>query len=104
MEDTFSKLYDELVLISKEIQPYYEIDKIKPYSVYIWTKGDPEEYTSENVFDITADEIIFYNKRHQILDEAIPVIKKIQSKLKQIEEITGWNNDFIESKIKKEIC
>ena len=52
--DKFHLLYNELIQISKEILPYYSIDKIKSYSVYIWTKGED----GENVFDIEEDEII----------------------------------------------
>lgn len=72
--------YDELVQIAKELSPYYDIDKVKPYSVYIWTKGDD----GINVFDITADRIIFYDESHIIPEEVVPIIKKIQDKLKEM--------------------
>ena len=78
--DKYDYLYNELTQISKDILPYYDIDKIKPYSVYIWTKGKG----SENVFDICGDEIIFYVKDHKIIEEAKPIIEKIQLKLKEI--------------------
>lgn len=78
----FDLLYDELVQISKEILPYYDIDKIKSYSVYVWTKGED----GENVFDILADEIVFYVKDHVIIEEVKPIIKKIQLKLKEINQ------------------
>lgn len=80
--DKFNVIYDELVQISKEILSYYDIDKIKPYSVYIWTKGKD----SENVFDIMVDEIVFYVKGHKIIEEAKPIIKKIQLKLQELNE------------------
>lgn len=87
MENKYYELYDELVEIAKEILPYYDIDKTKPYSVYIWTKEDKNDPDNCgcNVFDIQADEIVFYDKKHKITEEALPVISKIQSKLKEIE-------------------
>lgn len=72
--------YDELVQITKELSPYYDIDKVKSHSVYIWTKGDD----GINVFDITADRIIFYDESHMIPEEVMPIIEKIQNKLKEI--------------------
>jgi hypothetical protein len=82
--DKFDLLYDELTQISNEILPYYDIDKIKSYSVYIWTKGDDKDDNGENVFDICEDEIVLYVKDHKIMEEAKPIIEKIQSKLKEI--------------------
>lgn len=78
--DKFDVLYNELEQISKEMLPYYDVDKVKSYSVYIWTKG---EY-GRNVFDIMADEIVLYVEDHKIIEEAKPIIDKIQSKLKEM--------------------
>lgn len=84
-------LYEELVQATKAIKPYYDIDKIKTYSVYIWTKGDPnadihtDEYWGENVFDIYPDQIVFYVEDHVIPEEVMPIIHNIQSKLKAIQ-------------------
>ena len=82
----FMQLYNELVQIADEIRPYYDIDKVKWYSVYIWTKeseGDDDDW-GENVFDIQEDKIVFYVKDHVIIEEAKPIIKKIQAKLKEL--------------------
>lgn len=76
-------LYDELREIVQEIKLYYDVDKVKFYSVYIWTKGED----GINVFDIKADKIVFYDETHQIIEDAKPVIEKIQSKLKEIREL-----------------
>lgn len=81
----FDLLYDELVQISKEILPYYDIDKTKSYSVYIWTKDNIDE-DGDNVFDILEDEVVFYVKDHIIIEEAKPIIKRIQLKLKEISQ------------------
>ena len=82
----FDRLYDELVAISNKIRPYYDIDKVKPYSVYIWTKGEENDF-GENVFDIYVEEIVFYDKEHKIIEGALAIIKEIQSKLKELEEV-----------------
>ena len=89
-DDRCWDLYNELAKISNEILPYYDIDKIKSYSVYIWTKDEEVgEDNSSNVFDIQKDEIIFYNKEHVIKEEAKPIIEKIQMKLREISEYFG---------------
>ena len=80
-DDKFVCLYKELVQISDEIRPYYDIDKVKWYSVYIWTKDDD---WGENVFDIQKDDIVFYVEDHVIIEEAKPIIKKIQRKLLEL--------------------
>lgn len=82
-----SELYHELKELTDKLEPWYVIDKIKWYSVYVWTKDNPdnEEYPfGENSFDIWADEIVFYTEDHVIPDEAIPIIQEIQEKLKEI--------------------
>lgn len=76
----YDLLYNELIKISESISPYYDVDKIKPYSVYIWSK----DKNSKNVFDILEEGIVFYVEDHRILDKAKPIIKRIQLKLKEI--------------------
>ena len=92
--DRYFKLYKELSMIVDEIRPYYDIGKIKPYSVYIWTKDNPDSFNEDdrwgqNVFDIQEDELVFYAKDHVIIEEAKPVIEKIQAKLREIASATG---------------
>ena len=77
--------YDELCQIAREIEPYYEIDKIKSYAVYIWSKTDDVFDLGENLFDIHADRIEFFVKDHEIIEEAKPIIAKIQEKLRELE-------------------
>ena len=74
------EFYNELYKAVDQIRPYYDIDKIKPYSVYIWTKDEGDVY-GDNVFDIMKDEIVFYDTTHVIPDEVMPIIRNIQSKL-----------------------
>ena len=79
------EFYMELHKAVDQIRPYYDIDKIKPYSVYIWTKDmvgdDGLIIYGDNVFDIRKDEIVFYDKNHVIPEELMPIIRNIQSKL-----------------------
>ena len=62
------------------IKPYYDVDKIRPYRVYVWTKGD----LGENVFDIEVDSIYRYNPDHKIPKEVMPIIANIQKHLEKI--------------------
>ena len=92
-DDKFVKIYEELEdIVDNELIPYYGVDKIKWYSVYVWTK---ESYLGaldgDNVFDIMYDEIIFYDKNHVIPEEAKPIIKKIQMKLLELDEYVKSN-------------
>ncbi|WP_304576719.1 hypothetical protein [Romboutsia ilealis] len=79
-------MYEELVDVSNNLLLYYDIDKIKPYSVYVWSKEKSDDI-GENLFDIISDRVIFYNDRHIIIKDAIPIIEKIQYKLKEIENL-----------------
>lgn len=40
-----------------------------------------------NVFDIESNGIVYYDKNHRIIAEAMPIIEEIQAKLKEIESI-----------------
>lgn len=90
-------LYEELVKATKAIEPYYDIDKIKSYSVYIWTKGDgdsnSDNYWGENVFDIQEDRLVFYVENHKIPDEVMPIIQNIQAKIREIH--LNWESDKV---------
>ena len=83
--NNYNKLYKELVEIVDELKEYYDIDKIKSYSVYVWNK-EKEGIQDRNLFDINSDNITYY-EHHEIIKEAIPIIKRIQNKLKEIEYI-----------------
>ena len=85
LQNQYEYEFDKLFKIAHEIEPWYSVDKVKDYAVYIWTK-DTNEGFGKNVFDIEADDIMFYVE-HEIIPEAIPVIKRIQEQLKKIEII-----------------
>ena len=77
-----SELYHELRELAEKLNPWYDVDKISWYYVYVWTKDDPN---GVNVFDIYADEIIYYVTDYVIPDEAVPFVHEIQEKLKEID-------------------
>lgn len=92
-DDEFLKLYQELTdIVDNELIPYYGVDKIKWYSVYVWTKESYRgAYDSKNVFDIQKDKIIQYVKDHVIIEESKPIIKKIQMKLQELDDYVKKN-------------
>ena len=90
----FWQLYKELTEAVDEIRPYYDVDKVKRGSVYIWTKDNPDadnedEMYGQNVFDICEGELIFYVEDHAVIEEAKIIIEKIQAKLREIASATG---------------
>lgn len=78
--------FKELRQAVKDIEPYYDVDRIKSYTVYIWTKDTDDDF-GENVFDIMNDEIVYYTKDHVIPEEVMPIIKNIQTKLISLIEL-----------------
>lgn len=85
LENQYEYEFDKLFKIAHEIEPWYSVDKVKSYAVYIWTK-DTDEGFGKNVFDIEADDIVFYTE-HEIIPEAFPAIQRIQGQLKTVEII-----------------
>lgn len=65
-----------------KLRPYYDIDKIKSYGVFVWNKADNLD-NQDNVFDIMGDKIVFYTDDHTIIEEAKPIIEDIQSFIKK---------------------
>jgi hypothetical protein len=76
-EDYWDWYYRELNKKVDKLRAYYDIDKVKRYSVYVWNKADTLE-EQDNIFDIQANEIIFYTDDHTIIEEAKPIIEDIQ--------------------------
>lgn len=83
----YDLLYKELCESVIELKPYYDIDKIKPYSVYVWSKTDSAEDWGVNLFDICEDKIIYYVDRYTIPDEVVPIIEKVQQKVRKLSSI-----------------
>lgn len=81
-EEYYDWYYDELCKKVDKLNPYYDIDKIKCYGVYVWNKADNLD-DQENIFDIYADKIVFYTDDHTIIEEAKPIIEDIQYFIKK---------------------
>ncbi len=81
----YSEFYSELWELTHELEPYYSVDKVKPWAVYVWTNDTPEA-GGEYVFDITANGLVYYVENHVIPAEAMPIIQKIQAKLREVIE------------------
>ena len=79
-------LYVELCAISRELNEWYSVDKVKTFGVYVWTKLENED-DDYNVFDIYVDDVEMYDDEHRILEEAEPIINRIQAKLEEIYEV-----------------
>lgn len=79
--EEYFKEYDKLWEISQKLSPYYVIDKVKPWAVFIYSKE-----TKEDIFDILEDKLIFYNgyKEEDINNVVFSIIKEIQNQLKFI--------------------
>ena len=93
-------MYDELRNLAHELEQWFDIDKIKPYGVYVWYRPSEEDLKhpncpydefGENVFDIFSDYLQFYRSSWpwRLPNESMEVIKKIQAKLKEIENWQG---------------
>ena len=82
-EEQYFKEYNKLYEISQKLSPYYVIDKVKPWAVFVYSKE-----TDEDVFDIVVNRLIFYNgyKEEDINKEVLPIIKEIQNQLKIIND------------------
>jgi len=83
LEEKYYKLLDEIRdICNNKLSNIYDVDKIKDYAVYVWTKGEG----GNNVFDIQADMIVYYED-HDILEGSMPIILEIQKKLFELDEI-----------------
>lgn len=74
--DKFEKLWKTSMLLEK----YYDIDKVKPFAVYVYDKDDSKN-SDVGIFDIYKNEIVFYTDDHTIIEDAKPIIKGIQKLL-----------------------
>ena len=82
-EEEYNKWWNELWELSRKLLPYYDVDKVKDWSVFVYTKNSEGDY-GDNVFDINYDGIYFYDKNHKIIEEAKPIIEKILNKFKEV--------------------
>lgn len=87
-ESTYKRLYEELVEITEELKRYYVINGVKPYAVYVYATADQKSNWpwGDDLFDITPEKIYYHDEDHVILEEARPIVNKIQDKLLEIRD------------------
>ena len=96
----YDELYSELRTLAYELEPWFDIDKVKSTSVYVWYRTSEEDLNHPNypygefgfnAFDIFPDCLQFYSCSWpwRLPNEAMPIIKKIQDKLMEIQNYTG---------------
>lgn len=44
LETQYEHEFDKLFKIAHEIEPWYTVDKVKSYAVYIWTKDTDNDF------------------------------------------------------------
>lgn len=79
---TYDELRTELNELAHELDPWYEITKVKWYMVCVCTKDEP----NDNIFDILSDDINWYDMTCIVPPEVYPIIGKIQDKMKELED------------------
>lgn len=70
---------DIVLKITDLLSPYYDVDKVKTYSVYIYDKSSNWE---KNIFDITDCGIAWYTSEQPFVEGSEPIIRGIESFLK----------------------
>lgn len=78
---TYEELRTELNELAHEMDPWYNVSKVKWYMVCACTKDEAEN----NVFDILSDGVNWYDETHVVPSEIYPIIGKIQEKMQEIE-------------------
>lgn len=80
------KEYEKLCNVSRKLEPYYKIDKVKSWAVYVC---ELDWYSKRgidgNIFDIFKNNISCYGDftEEEITPKALPIIKKIQKYLEE---------------------
>ena len=87
-ESKYSQLCDELKEIAGELKCYYIVNNVKPYAVYVYATASQKSNWpwGDDLFDILPEKIIYHDEEHKILDEAFPIVQKIQAKLCEIRD------------------
>ena len=79
---TYEELCAELNELAHELDPWYNVSKVKWYMVCVCTKDE----TEDNVFDILSDGVNWYDETHVVPSEVYPIIGKIQAQMKEIDK------------------
>lgn len=80
--EIFSRMYDELVVLSHKLDQYYSTDKVKEYGIYVW--GRDSQGHNTNIFDIYSSGIRVWQPCI-IFPDSLPVITEIIRHLLKME-------------------
>ena len=81
-------LTDELFQLANELNPWYVAVVPNLFVVYVYeckTREDLEPPYGKHLFDIYAEHIKWHDLKHLIPNEAVLIVRKIQSVLQEIE-------------------
>lgn len=81
--EIYSRMYSELVPLAHKLDKYYDIDKIKPFGIYVW--GPDSQGKDTNIFDIYSSGIRVWQPC-SIHPDALPIIAEIIRHLKKMEK------------------
>ena len=79
----YGRMYDELIVLSHKLDPYYGIERIKDYGIYVW--GPDSQGHDANIFDIYSNEIRVW-RPGSIIAEIIQHLKKMEKYRKECEK------------------
>lgn len=84
----WENLYDKLCETAYKLDEWFNVDKVKTYGVYVWSKNEGADgwAGTSNIFDIYEDGIKWWTEfpeHYPIPEEAKPIIEEIQAILKE---------------------
>ena len=84
----WENLYDKLCETAHKLDEWFNVDKVKTYGVYVWSKNEGADGLAgtSNIFDIYEDGIKWWTEfpeHYPIPEEAKPIIEKIQVMIKE---------------------
>lgn len=86
---SYELLTDELFQLANELKPWYVAIVPNLFVVYVYeykTRKDLEPPYGKHLFDIYAEHIKWHDISHLIPNDAVLIIRKIQSKLQEIDK------------------
>lgn len=78
----YEELFTELNELAHELDPWYNIGKVKWYMVCVCTKDD----SNDNIFDILSNGVNWYDEIYVAPSAVYPIIGKIQDKMQEIDK------------------
>jgi len=72
--------YNKLFELKEKLKPYYKVDKIKSYCIYIYSEDFISDECDGNIFDLYPHGIhcIGNFTKNKIIPEALSILKEMQ--------------------------